>query len=942
MARGTVRTIAALVAAITLVLTTAAGAAPSGAQAPPGDPTVPAGGRPGKPTDMTPRLAAVADPVVATSSAAAQARAAGVPADGPASLLRDDEGRLVVDVTLADSSPAALASLRTVGADLVATDKGSVLATVTVDAGSLRALADLPAVAYVAEVPAPQTSAEGGTPGDDGPLTDATCPTGILSEGDGQLRADDARATFGVDGTGVHVGVLSDSYDNLAGAAGDVAAAELPGPANPCGRLTPVGIQADLASGGIDEGRAMAQIVHDLAPGATQTFATAFLGDLDFAAQITALGVAGADVITDDVFYFHEPMFQDGPIAVAINENRTVRDIPHFTSGGNSNVVVGGRSVGSYEAPAFRPTTCPVGVPAYNNACHDFDPTGGADGGNGLTVANNGTVRIGLGWSEPMYGVTTDLDLYLVDTATNTVVAASEADNSASMRANEALAYTNTSGGTRTYAVVAGRYSGSPNPAGTPRLKTVLFRASGLTAVEWNQSTGGDVSGPTLTGHSAAALAMGTAAVPFSNSATPESFSSRGPAAICWAPVSGATPQPALSPCEVVQPDLAATDGGKNSFFGSFDGQFHRFYGTSAAAPHAAAVAALARELAPCATAQQVEDAMTSTAVPVGAFGVDSVGAGLVDAEAALAQLEDACAPSISGTVTAEATGTPVAGVLVGAFAPGDTWLPSVMTTTAADGTYVLADVVDGPHRVIFSPPGGSGLVLEWWDDATASTATPVTVAGAPVSGIDAALATAATISGTVVTDGTGTPVAGAPVSAVAPTDTWWPTATTTTAADGTYVLTGLPAGSYKVVFGQPAGTPYRSEWHQDVASRDAATPVVVAAGAVVDVDASLFLPTRVTGTVTGPGGTAAAGITVAVWAPSGTFVPARATTTAADGTYRIDGLPPGDYRIRFDAPVGSGLADEWYDDAATRSTGTIVSLVPGTTTADAQLAAAP
>src|SRR5204863_1024274 len=86
---------------------------------------------------------------------------------------------------------------------------------------------------------------------------------------------------------------------------------------------TPVQIvKEDPGTSGADEGRAMVQAVHDLAPGASLAFATANVSETDFATQITALRTAGATVITDDITYFAEPFYQDGPIAVAANNAR--------------------------------------------------------------------------------------------------------------------------------------------------------------------------------------------------------------------------------------------------------------------------------------------------------------------------------------------------------------------------------------------------------------------------------------------------------------------------------------------------------------------------------------------------------------------------------------------------------------------------------------------
>ena len=59
----------------------------------------------------------------------------------------------------------------------------------------------------------------------------------------------------------------------------------------------------------------MLQIVHDIAPGASLSFATAFLGEASFASNIHALANAGADIIGDDIIYFNEPFYQDGLVA---------------------------------------------------------------------------------------------------------------------------------------------------------------------------------------------------------------------------------------------------------------------------------------------------------------------------------------------------------------------------------------------------------------------------------------------------------------------------------------------------------------------------------------------------------------------------------------------------------------------------------------------------
>lgn len=143
------------------------------------------------------------------------------------------------------------------------------------------------------------------------------------SQGDVALNSDDARIEFGVDGSGITVGVLSDSFgaeENDSGTptettvAEDIASGDLPSEG-----VTVLQDGSPFSPDG-DEGRAMLQIIHDVAPGATLAFHTAGGGQGNFANGILALrNTADADVIVDDIIYFAEPIFQDGIIAQAVD-----------------------------------------------------------------------------------------------------------------------------------------------------------------------------------------------------------------------------------------------------------------------------------------------------------------------------------------------------------------------------------------------------------------------------------------------------------------------------------------------------------------------------------------------------------------------------------------------------------------------------------------------
>jgi hypothetical protein len=207
----------------------------------------------------------------------------------------------------------------------------------------------------------------------------ATTHVGLVtSQGDQAMRADVARATFGVDGTEVTAGVLSDSFNCLGGATADVDSDD----------LSPVTVIQELpdCTDGTDEGRAMLQLVHDVAPGASLAFATAFTGQAGFASNILALQTAGADVIVDDVIYFVEPMFQDGIIAQAAD---TVQGtgVPYFSSAGND-------ARRSYQSrfrvgPSFADGAFPSapGAPHFfGGTAHNFNPGPGDDVFQRITV----------------------------------------------------------------------------------------------------------------------------------------------------------------------------------------------------------------------------------------------------------------------------------------------------------------------------------------------------------------------------------------------------------------------------------------------------------------------------------------------------------------------------------------------------------------------------
>lgn len=440
----------------------------------------------------------------------------------------------------------------------------------------------------------------------------------VDSEGDSALAAKMARAKFCLDGSGIKIGVLSDTYNANSGAASGVSSGDLPGVGNPNGYTTPVTVVADLATGS-DEGRAMCEIVHDLAPASELFFATAFTGQAGFANYIEDLyDVHGCDVIVDDVFYYEEPFYMDGVIAQAcdyVNSN----GVAYFSSAGNN-------AQSSYEAP-FRNRA--------GSRWHDFDPGPGVDTMQSITVNAGSNIRITLQWDDPwgslsLNGAQTDIDLYLYDAGGNSVLL-SGVDNNINLDPTEFISGTVNGSGAVTFNIAIKNFSG-PWPSS---IKWIIWGGNGL-VYEYAPTTASGQS--TCFGHSNAAGAMAVAAAPwFSSPAygvnppTPEPFTSSGGTQIRY-DLNGNS----ITPVDRFKPEFTAIDGTSNTFFGN--GNF--FFGTSAAAPHAAAVGALMLQANENLNPTEVRDILKNSAIDMSTSGFDYLtGAGLIQADAAVQEV---------------------------------------------------------------------------------------------------------------------------------------------------------------------------------------------------------------------------------------------------------------------------------------------------------------
>jgi Subtilase family len=420
----------------------------------------------------------------------------------------------------------------------------------------------------------------------------------VTSQGYIAHEANKVVNTLGYNGAGVTVGVLSDSA-SAASIAALIATGDLPAGTH--------ALPGQDGAPGSDEGTAMMEIVHDIAPGASLIFATAFTSPASFAANIVALATAGCKVIVDDVSYSDEGVFQDSIIAQAVN-TVTAMGVTYFSSAGNDGSLTFGTS-STWEGDFLSGGA--AGAPiAGAGLLHDF-------GGQNYNVLTSSPLDVSVRWSDPLGGATNDYDLYILNAAGTMIL-----DVSASVQDG-------------TQDPIEEVFNGSGYPAGS-RVVVVLF--SGATrALHVSTFIGGTLSiktqGATI-GHNAAANAVTLAATfwnsaktglkPFTGAANPnEVFSSDGPRKIFYNPNGTViTPGNVLFATNggttLVKPDLAAANGGSNLTPG-----FLPFFGTSASAPHAAAIAALILQAKPSYTVPQIKTAMTASALDSMAPGVD-------------------------------------------------------------------------------------------------------------------------------------------------------------------------------------------------------------------------------------------------------------------------------------------------------------------------------
>jgi protocatechuate 3,4-dioxygenase beta subunit len=251
---------------------------------------------------------------------------------------------------------------------------------------------------------------------------------------------------------------------------------------------------------------------------------------------------------------------------------------------------------------------------------------------------------------------------------------------------------------------------------------------------------------------------------------------------------------------------------------------------------------------------------------------------------------------------------------------------------SSAGGGYLIERVLPGPYKVRFTPAERTDYLPQYFNGvASATQATTVNVASGATSGaVDATLATAAEVAGTV-TDTLDASIEGVQVALYTAQGTF-PLAYTHTDSQGRYSFPGLESGAYRLEYSKSA---HQTAYYAGKTTLAAAVQVSASAGAVTSgIDARLPPAPSVTGAregtgsgaitgvVTGPGGTRIEGAIVAVSDSQGHRL--GQATTGAGGAYTFNALSAGEYPVEFESGPGQNFAPQPHSGAVSVGEGAV------------------
>jgi hypothetical protein len=390
-----------------------------------------------------------------------------------------------------------------------------------------------------------------------------------MTAGDAVIRTDLLRAQ-GLSGSGVRVGVVSDGVGGLQASQAS-------------GDLGVVHVVSNEQGG--NEGTAMLEIVHDIAPGAELYFHDHGDSALAFNQAVDDLVASGCTVIVDDVAWPREPFFEDGVIATHLEKVLATHQLVYASATGN------------YARQHFQGAFVDDG-----QGFQDFSGVGSDRPFLYADVPYGQELRTVLQWNEPFGSAGDDFDLFLCDAGTGDVLRASTVRQTGNGNPIESITWTNT-GGSREVAIVVLHTGGT---GGERTLEVYAYPSIGAEVSAENT-----VAADSIYGHQAVSDLIAVGAVSASNPAAIEPFSSNGPVTHFFPSYT------VISKPDVCAPDRVAVSGA---------GGFKTiFVGTSASSPHIAGLCALVWSARPDLPATTIRSVLFSSAVDLGAAGRDEV-----------------------------------------------------------------------------------------------------------------------------------------------------------------------------------------------------------------------------------------------------------------------------------------------------------------------------
>ena len=433
-----------------------------------------------------------------------------------------------------------------------------------------------------------------------------------ISQGDTSIRTYLVRKGFDLDGSGVKIGVISDSYKTIIAPSTTYVDVcnninqnlfvnnEEGGTSGEDPDLANVTVVQDFPIKLTDEGRAMMEIMQDVAPGSQKYFFSGFFTAGYMAEAIEQLANLGCEIIVDDVSYASEPMLKDGVIAKAVNKVKQQNNVLYFSSAGN----FGNKS---YEKNFNALLTTPNIIGFQGKYAHNFKTGDNANPDFFQKVwLKPGSNMIVFQWSDGIFSVddndqdTTkfDMDIYLTpaDKTDGTGLIGFNRDNVGGDPIEFIPIYIPRNNDCDTAAKAYNIFIVNNTPGGNPeRIKYVAYRNDfrvdeyyeGYSTIVGQAGAEGAIAvGASrfnhVPGHPLLPIALQSITKP-----QIEGFSSIGGTLVNGA----ALPR--------LKPDLVGPDGvnttvlmGQDYPSQALDG-FSNFFGTSAAAPHVAALSAL-------------------------------------------------------------------------------------------------------------------------------------------------------------------------------------------------------------------------------------------------------------------------------------------------------------------------------------------------------------